>query len=133
MDLMQLGTQLLANQLGSGANTDAITKALGGLLSDSGGKLDLGSLVTAMQGMDLGSMAESWLGDGDNADISPDQVRQVVGNDKVAAMASELNTDEDSVLNGLKDALPQIIDKSSAGGALLDNPGDLLSLAKKFL
>ena len=133
MDLMQLGTQLLANQLGSGANSDAITKALGGLLSDSSGKLDLGSLVTAMQGMDLGSIAESWLGDGDNADISTDQVRQVVGNDKVAAMASELETDEDSVLNGLKDALPQIIDKSSVGGSLLDNPGDLLNLAKKFL
>ena len=62
-----------------------------------------------------------------------DQVRQVVGNDKVAAMASELETDEDSVLDGLKDALPQIIDKSSVGGSLLDNPGDLLNLAKKFL
>jgi len=86
-----------------------------------------------MQGMDLGSIAESWLGDGDNADISTDQVRQVVGNDKVAAMAAELETDEDLVLNGLKDALPQIIDKSSVGGSLLDNPGDLLNLAKKFL
>ena len=133
MDLMQLGTELLAKQLGSGANSDAITKALGGLLTDNGGKLDLGSLVTAMQGMDLGSIAESWLGDGDNADISTEQVRQVVGNDRVSAMASELETDEDSVLNGLKDALPQIIDKSSVGGSLLDNPGDLLNLAKKFL
>ena len=133
MDLMQLGTELLAKQLGSGANSDAITKALGGLLTDNGGKLDLGSLVTARQGMDLGSIAESWLGDGDNADISTEQVRQVVGNDKVAAMESELETDEDSVLNGLKDALPQIIDNSSAAGSLLDNPGDLLNLAKKFL
>ena len=32
MDLMQLGSQLLASQLGNGANTDAINKALGGLL-----------------------------------------------------------------------------------------------------
>ena len=47
-------------------------------------------------------------------------------------MASELGADEDSVLNGLKDALPQMIDKSSTGGALLDNPAELLNLARKF-
>jgi uncharacterized protein YidB (DUF937 family) len=132
MDLMQLGSQLLASQLGNGANTDAIKKALGGLLSDNNGNLDLGSLIGAMQGKDLGAIVTSWLGDGDNADISTVQVREVIGKDKVAAMAAELNSDEDSILNGLKDALPQLIDNSSKGGSLLDNPGDLLNLAKKL-
>ena len=132
MDLMQMGSQLLASQLGNGANADSITKVLGGLLSDSNGKLDLGSLIGAMQGKDLGAIAASWLGDGDNAGISAEQVREVVGQDKVAAMASELNSDEDSILNGLKEALPQLIDKSSKGGSLLDNPGDLLNMAKSL-
>ena len=132
MDLMQMGSQLLASQLGNGANADSITKALNGLLSDSNGKLDLGSLIGAMQGKDLGTIAASWLGDGDNAGISAGQVREVVGKDKVAAMASELNSDEDSILNGLKEALPQLIDNSSKGGSLLDNPGDLLNLAKSL-
>ena len=132
MDLMQLGSQLLASQLGNGANTESIKKALGGLLSDNNGNLDLGSLVGAMQGKDLGSIVASWLGDGDNADISTVQVREVIGKDKVAAMASELNSDEDSILNGLRDALPQLIDNSSKGGSLLNNPGDLLDLAKKL-
>ncbi|MDH3830166.1 MAG: YidB family protein [Gammaproteobacteria bacterium] len=132
MDLMQLGSQLLASQLGNGVNADSINKALGGLLSDSNGKLDLGSLISAMQGQDLGAIAASWLGDGDNAGISTTQVREVVGKDKVAAMASELDSDEDSILNGLKEALPQLIDNSSKGGTLLDNPGDLLNLAKSL-
>jgi uncharacterized protein YidB (DUF937 family) len=132
MDLMQMGSQLLASQLGNGANTDAIKKALGGLLSDNNGNLDLGSLIGAMQGKDLGAIVTSWLGDGDNADISTVQVREVIGKDKVAAMAAELNSDEDSILNGLKDALPQLIDNSSKGGSLLDNPDDLLNLAKKL-
>lgn len=132
MDLMQLGSQLLASQLGNGANTDAINKALGGLLSDNNGNLDLGSLIGAMQGKDLGAIVTSWLGDGDNADISTVQVREVIGKDKVAAMAAELNSDEDSILNGLRDALPQLIDNSSKGGSLLDNPDDLLNLAKKL-
>ena len=47
-------------------------------------------------------------------------------------MASELNSDEDSILNGLKEALPQLIDNSSKSGSLLDNPGDLLNLAKSL-
>jgi uncharacterized protein YidB (DUF937 family) len=132
MDLMQMGSQLLASQLGNGANTDAIKKALGGLLSDNNGNLDLGSLIGAMQGKDLGAIVTSWLGDGDNADISTVQVREVIGKDKVAAMAAELNSDEDSILNGLRDALPQLIDNSSKGGSLLDNPDDLLNLAKKL-
>lgn len=132
MDLMQLGTQLLASKLGGGANQDSLLSALGGLLGGSDGKPDLGGLVTAMQGKGLGSIAESWLGDGDNANISADQVREVVGNDKITTMAAQLDTDEDSLLDGLKDALPQIIDKSSSGGSLLDSAGSLMGMAKKL-
>jgi uncharacterized protein YidB (DUF937 family) len=133
MDLMQMGSQLLASKLGSGANSGAISSALGGLLSGGDGKPDLGGIVGAMQGKGLGSIAESWLGDGDNAEISDEQVREVVGSDKISALASELKTDEGSLLAGLKDALPQIIDKSSSGGSLLDSAGGLLGMAKKFL
>ena len=131
MDLMQMGTQLLASKLGSGANSGAITSALGGLLSGGDGKPDLGGIVKAMQGKGLGSIAESWLGDGKNEDISTDQVREVVGSDKIADMAAKLNTDEGSLLDSLKDALPQIVDKSSSGGSLLSADG-LMGMAKKF-
>ena len=132
MDLMKIGTQLLASKLGSGADSGAITSALGGLLSGSGGQAGLGGIIAAMQGNGLGDIAKSWLGDGDNADISTDQVREVVGSDKIADMASQLNTDEGSLLDGLKDALPQIIDKSSSGGSLHDSAGGLLGMAKKL-
>jgi len=47
-------------------------------------------------------------------------------------MAAQLNTDEGSLLDGLKDALPQIIDKSSRSGSLLDSADDLPGMAKKF-
>ena len=132
MDLMQMGTQLLASKLGGNVNSSVITSALGGLLSGGDGKPDLGGLVASMQSKGLGSVAESWLGDGNNDDISSDQVREVVGRDKISEMASQLNTDEDSLLDTLKDALPQIIDKSSSGGSLLDSAGGLMGLAKKF-
>ena len=133
MDLMQLGTQLLASKLGSGANSNAITAALGGLLAGNDGKTDLGGLISSMQGKGLSSIVESWLGDGDNDDISSDQVRQVIGQDKIADIASQLDSDEDSLLDGLRAALPQLIDKSSSGGSLLDSAGGLLGLAKRLM
>ena len=132
MDLMQIGSQLIANKLGGGANSEAITSALGGLMAGKNGNPDLGGLISSMQSKGLGSVASSWLADGQNEEISADQVRDVVGSDKVANMAEQLHTDEDSLLDGLKEALPQIIDKSSRGGSLLDNAGDLLGMARKL-
>ena len=135
MDLMQLGSQLLASKLGNNINSGAITSALGSLLSDKDGSSNLGGLLASMQEKGLGSIAESWLGDGSNEAISSDQVRNLVGDGKVSEMASQLNTDEDSLLDSLKDALPQLMDKSSSGGSLLDSVGGLggaLNMAKKF-
>jgi uncharacterized protein YidB (DUF937 family) len=132
MDLMQLGTQILSSKLGNGVNSGSVTSVLGSLLSGSDGQANLGGIIAAMQGKGLGAIAESWLGDGDNADISTDQVREAIGNDKITEMASQLNTDEGSLLDGLKVALPQIIDKSSSGGSLMDSAGGLLGMAKKF-
>ena len=135
MDLMKMGTALLASKLGGGVDSSSITSALGGLLSNGSGGLDLGSIVTSMNDKGMGSIVGSWLGNGDNDSLSTDQVRNLVGSDKISEMASKLNTDEGSLLDGLKDALPQIIDKSSSGGSLLDNVGDLggmLNMAKNL-
>jgi uncharacterized protein YidB (DUF937 family) len=139
MDLMKLGAQLVMSKLGGGAGTssDSISSVLGNLLGggDNGGD-GMGNILSAMKEKGLGSVADSWLGDGDNKEISSDQLRDVMGGDKVTEMASELGTDENSLLSGLKDALPQMVDKSSSGGSLLDNLGGLsgaLGMAKKFL
>ena len=134
MDLMKLGTQLLSSKLG-GADSGAISSVLGNLLSGGDSNSGLAGIVSTMKEKGLGSIADSWLGDGDNEEISTDQVRDIVGGDKISQMASQLNTDEGSLLDGLKDALPQILDKSSSGGSLLDNIGGLsgaLNMAKKL-
>ena len=84
----------------------------------------------------MGDVADSWLGDGDNADISPDQLKDVLGADKISAAAAELGTDEGSLLEGLREAVTQMVDKSSSGGSLLDSLGGLggvANMAKKFL
>ena len=132
MDLMKLATEMMMSKLGDGADSSSITSIVSKLLASGDG---LGGIVNAMQDKGLGSIVESWLGDGENADIAPEQLREVVGSDTIAEMAAEVGTDEDSILDTLKDALPQIVDKSSSGGSLLDNIGGLggaMDMAKKL-
>jgi len=133
MDVMNLAQGLLAKKLGadSGAIGGVINSLIGG-----GDKMDLGGLVSGLQSKGLGDVASSWMGDGANAEISADQLKEVLGGEQIAQAAAKLGTDEGSLLDGLKDAIPQMVDKSSSGGSLLDSVGGiggLAGMAKKFL
>ena len=133
MDIMKLAQGMLAQKLGG--NSDAIGGVLNGLIG-GGDSADMGGLVEGLKAKGLGSVAESWLGDGANQEISADQLKDVIGGDKISQAAAQLGTDEGSLLDGLKDALPQMVDKSSSGGSLLDSVGGiggLAGMAKKFL
>jgi len=133
MDVMNLAKGLLAQKLGG--NSDAIGGILNSLIG-GGNSADIGGLVNGLKEKGLGDVADSWLGDGDNAEISADQLKDVLGGEKVAAAAAELGTDEGSLLDSLKEAIPQMVDKSSSGGSLLDKVGGLgavAGMAKKFL
>jgi uncharacterized protein YidB (DUF937 family) len=138
MDIMKIGTQLLAAKLGNNANSDQITNVLGSLLggdSNSSG-IDLGGILGNLQSSGLGDVAKSWLGDGANDEISENQLEGLFGSEKIQEMASQLGTDQNDLLSGLKEALPQMIDQSSSGGNLLDSVGGisgLASIASKFL
>ncbi len=120
MDLLQVGAQLLQSKLGSNIQTGDIASALSGLLG--GDNFDIGSLISKIQGNSgLASMAASWLGDGANSAMSGSQVMDIFGKDKVSEFASKLNIDEGTASNGLADMLPQLIDKASSGGSLLES------------
>lgn len=126
-NIMQIGAQLFQNQLDKDhdgqVETAEITTALMGLLSNNQGQFDLGSLVSKMQGGDLMAMAASWLGDGQNDAIQPDQLAQLFSNEKIAAFAQQLGISPEQALNGLTAAVPAVVDKSSSGGSLLDRVG----------
>jgi uncharacterized protein YidB (DUF937 family) len=139
MDLMQLGTQLLMSKLGADAdgdgNPDGVIGALSNLLGGSDGQLDLSSVISKMNECGLANIVGSWLGDGANDIISTDQIRNVLGSDKIAEFASKLDLCEDQAAESLADAVPQMIDRGSNGGSLLDSIGGLsgaVDMAKKF-
>jgi uncharacterized protein YidB (DUF937 family) len=137
-DIIQIGAQLFQSKLGNdgdGLDVGDIASALSGLLSDNDGNLDVSSIVSNMDAGDLISIAASWLGDGDNAPISTEQVAGMLGEDKVSSFASQLGLSQDSALSGLTEAIPNIVDKSSSGGSLLDSIGGIsgaIGLASKL-
>ena len=133
MDLKNIASGLLAQKLGV---DNAMVGGIMDKLVGGGDKMDVAGLVGNLKEKGLGDVAESWLGDGENKDISPDQLKEALGAEQISAAAAELGTDEGSLLGGLQAALPQLVDKASSGGSLLDKVGGLGALggmAKKFL
>ena len=131
-----MGVQIKAQQLGGKTSSDALQNALGSLIGD-GDSMDIGSLVEKKQGSSggLGDIVQSWLGDGDNAAISASQLQEVIDTDRLQQSASQLGIDQNSMLEMLAGAVPQMVDNGSQGGSLLDSLGGidgLASLAKGF-
>lgn len=137
MDMVKMGSELLSNSLGGSADPEQASAALSGLLGGSGGNLDLGALAAKMASSgDLTSVIGSWLGDGGNAGISADSITALFGNSAIADFAAKLGVDPSKAMSALSDVLPQLMDKSSSGGNLLDSIGGakgLLGAAKSFL
>ena len=137
MDIIQLGTQLLSEKLGLQVDKDTIASALASLLGDSQGNIDFAGLASKMASSgQLGNIISSWLGDGANSAISADSIMGLLGNQEVTDFASKLGTDSNTAASGLADVLPQLMDKASSGGSLLESAGGLgglLGAAKSFL
>lgn len=119
--LMQMGVGMLQDK-GISADSDTMTSALNQLIGD-GDSMDIGSLVSSFTEGGLGDMVGSWLGGGENTAISPSALTDMLGSDKIAAFASQLGISEDSALDGLSGALPQMVDNASSEGSILDSIG----------
>ena len=128
-DILQMGAKIfsesnLSGDAGSKLDLNSLASALSGVTGGGQG-FDLGSLMNSLNAGGLGDIAKSWLGDGSNEGISPDQVSSMLGPDKIAEFASKLGLSNEEAAGGLSEALPQIMDKASSGGSLLDSIGGI--------
>jgi uncharacterized protein YidB (DUF937 family) len=137
MDLVSLATDLLVQNVGKNLDSETVVKALGALSGggESGG-FDLGKIVSQISssGM-LGDVLDSWLGDGENKPIDHHTVKNMFDDNQLDGFASSLGMDKDSASSVLANVLPNLIDKSSSGGSLLDSVGGLegaMDMMKKF-
>lgn len=154
MDLLKVGASLIQgnkDDATTGIDVGTIANALGGLMGSSNAAapvasastngLDLSSIIGMLAGGagaaagstngGAGGLAEivgSWIGGGANQPITPDQVANLVGSEKIDQFAQALGLNTDSAKTALADALPQMVDQatnadSSLASTLLDQVG----------
>jgi uncharacterized protein YidB (DUF937 family) len=106
----------LENALG-----EARTAVVPELISAGLAKTNLGDmqgLVDAFQQGGLGEEVQSWLGNGANMQITPEQVQQVLGNEQVQQLAEHFGVPVDAALKLLAQHLPAAVDQASQDGTL---------------
>lgn len=130
MTFKGLATQVLMHRIEHANNSDKAASALD-KLSSSGKGFDLAEIVARLQGSggDVARKAKSWLGDSANESISSSQVQDAIGSHRVAAFAKAMGMDRDAASEKLAQILPELVDKSSQGGYLIDSIGKKSFLA----
>ena len=112
---------LLGSVLGKvpvgGQQGNALMDMAMGLLNNpqSGG---LSGLLEKFKASGLGDQAASWVGTGDNAPVSGDQIQNALGGDFITQIASKLGVDASQASGGLAQLLPTLIDKLTPNGAV---------------
>ena len=117
-DLFRMGAELIQNNSDdatTGLDMGDIANAIGGLLGNEEGGIDLSGIMASLSKNGLGEIVGSWLGNGENKAIDPEQVSALLGSDKVSAFAQQLGLEEGSALQALADALPNVIDQATSG------------------
>lgn len=124
MDLLKVGGSLIEgnnDDATTGLDISDIASALGKLIGNGEGGLDLAALVGGLSQNGLGEIVGSWLGNGENASISMEQITDLLGSDKISEFASQLGLSDESAKGALADALPQVVDQATSGeGGIMD-------------
>lgn len=126
-----LGSALGGNQKQSQAQ-DPLSAILGGLTGGRGGStgnvlLQLGLSMLQQQGglggvlgkfreNGMGAQADSWVGTGQNMNISPDQLEQVFGSGALGDIAAKLGMSQEQAGSAMSQVLPELVNQLTPQG-----------------
>ncbi len=118
--------------LGGAGGLAALLPIVAGMLANDGKSGGLGGLMEKFNQAGMGDVAKSWVGTGENAPISGDQLGQVLGGDMMDDLASKLGMSQGDAAGSLAQMLPGLIDKLTPNGQApaggLGNSGDLMGM-----
>jgi uncharacterized protein YidB (DUF937 family) len=103
---------MLDGLLGGAVGAEMAT-VVNGLIEKHGG---VQGIVAQLEQQGLGSTVRSWVGNGPNQPITPDQVHQAFGSDMVKQLAAKVGLSPEDMAAKLSQILPQAIDKLTPGG-----------------
>jgi uncharacterized protein YidB (DUF937 family) len=132
---MSIFTDIVKSAIGANTSEEAepktqnlVTGALG-MLDSMGG---INGLVRKFQQSGMGDVAASWIGTGENKDIQPDQLSQVLGKDQIAALSQQAGIPESQGASVLSKVLPTMVDRLTPEGKEPES-GNLSTLSKVLL
>jgi len=79
---------------------------------------DLQGLVNRLQQGGLNDQVKSWLGNGANMAVTPDQIRAALGSEQVKQIAEHFGIPADGALKFLAEHLPSVVDQASPNGTI---------------
>ena len=115
--LDNLENQAVTSLLGNSANPLA-TSILQMIQNQPGG---LQGLVQSFHDKGLGGIVSSWVSTGQNLPISADQIRQVLGSERVKQLAAAAGISPDLAGSSIAQVLPTIVDKLTPNGQVGDH------------
>lgn len=107
---------ILSSMLGGGQQGGMAGQGTGGGLGGGG----LGGLLQQFEQAGLGNVAQSWVGNGPNQPISPGQLQNVFGEDRVNDMAGQAGMQPGDFLSQLSQHLPNAVNGMTPNGRLSD-------------
>lgn len=114
MDIQSLLSSFSSDKGGN----DFIGSALNLIGGNSGG---INGLMQLFSSKGLGDLLQSWIGTGQNLPVSPEQIRSVFGDEKLAEISKKTGADTQKTSSDLSQFLPEFIDKITPGGKVPGN------------
>lgn len=87
----------------------------------------LNGLIERFAACGIEHIAESWIGNGPNLPVSPQELRSAIGDERVAALAAEAGVPVGALLTALCRHLPAVVDRLTPEGMV--PPGGLVEAA----
>ena len=129
MSILTEVSKIFESTTDDGQHQSLVAEAVNMLTSREGG---LNALTQNFEQNGLRHIISSWIGNGENAPISPDQIKWVLGNDCVANLAKKAGISPDTATQYLTKSLPSLVDALTPNGKV-GGANDLMSLGKEIL
>ena len=115
MSIIDTIVQKLTGEAGASGADPALLGHLTDLVNnpETGG---LQGLIQKFHSNGLGDLVSSWVGPGANQAITGDQIASVIGQDRLASIASKFGVQPDQISGLVAQHLPDIISKLSSAG-----------------
>ena len=115
--MLELIKKLLSALLGGKIDSKVIDLVKSQILGQEGG---LKAIIESLQAKGLGDVVQSWVAQGKNQPVTPDQIEHGLGIEKLQELAAKSGLSVDVLKSQLAKLLPKVIDQLTPHGKLPD-------------